>query len=108
MFGCTIVFGRQSLADSLLEIAQLGLLNFRGNASNNNIIPGSEINNIYLSKRETECLRHYVQGKTAKEISQIVNLSRRTVENYIYNIKIKLNVSTKAELIFKAIDYFRR
>jgi DNA-binding CsgD family transcriptional regulator len=55
-----------------------------------------------LSARETQSLQYYVQGKTAKEISQLLGLSTRTVENYIYNIKEKLHVSTKAELIYKS------
>lgn len=61
-------------------------------SANNNI-------NYALSKREIECLKLYVQGNTAKEISLILGLSRRSIENYIYNIKGKLGVSTKVDLI---------
>lgn len=53
-----------------------------------------------LSKRENECLALYASGSTAKEISINLGLSIRSIENYIYNIKIKLGVSTKAELIY--------
>lgn len=101
--GCSIVAGRQSLSDSLSQVSQLGLLS---PSKATDLFPGSEINHIYLSERETECLQLYTQGKTAKEIAKIVNLSHRTVENYIYNIKVKMSVSTKAELIHKTINYF--
>lgn len=54
-----------------------------------------------LTKREEQCLSYYIQGYTAKEIASFFNLSIRTVENYIYNVKQKLNVSTKTDLIYK-------
>lgn len=106
IFGCTIVFGMQSLSQSLTEIAKLGLLDLRNNVSEKVLFSGKEIDGVYLSNRESECLRHYAQGKTAREIAQLIYLSKRTVENYIYNIKIKLGVSTKSELIYKTLDYF--
>lgn len=52
-----------------------------------------------LSPRENECLFFTLQGKTAKEIAIILNLSRRTVEEYISSIKQKLNCTTKRDLI---------
>ena len=59
-----------------------------------------------LSKQEIICLQQYVTGKTSREISAVMGLSVRTVENYINNIKQKLHVSTKAELIFRCRSDF--
>ncbi len=107
VFGCTIAFGKQSLAESLSHIAALGLLSpFNTTHDLNHHLPISKINNYYFSKRETECLHYYVQGKTSKEIAVILQLSKRTVENYLQNIKDKIGVSTKSELIHQAYHYF--
>lgn len=46
--------------------------------------------NSYLSRRELECIEWYAKGKTSTEISYLLNISRRTVENHIENTKIKL------------------
>lgn len=43
-----------------------------------------------LSKREIDCLQLLVKGKTATEISEDLDLSKRTVESYIEKIKSKL------------------
>lgn len=102
IIGFTIALGMQSLAKSLSELINLGLL-----SSSNHLMPGSEINSNYFSRRELECLKLYTKGKTSKEIASYLGLSYRTVENYLQHIKDKLNVSTKTELIHKTIDYFR-
>jgi DNA-binding CsgD family transcriptional regulator len=57
-----------------------------------------------LSIREIECLYHLVRGKTAKMIAQFLNLSPRTVESYIENIKAKFGCYTKSELLDKALQ----
>lgn len=95
LFGFSIMLGKQPLAESLALITKLGLLNYKSD----HILPGSTFCDSYLSKRESQCLHYYVQGKTAKEIGKALQLSPRTVENYIQNIKTKLNIWTKAELI---------
>lgn len=102
MFGFSIVLGKQPLAESISQIAQLGLLN----NTPPSIFPGSEINNNYLSRRESECLRLTVRGRSAKQIAAELNISRRTVEEYLNNIKLKFGVYSKSELIDKAHDAF--
>lgn len=57
-----------------------------------------------LAKRELECLHFIIRGLTAKQIGKVLNLSFRTVESYIENMKYKFNCSSRSELIGKAID----
>jgi DNA-binding CsgD family transcriptional regulator len=56
-----------------------------------------------LSPREQTCLYYYIHGKSPREISSILFLSKRTIEQHMENIKIKLNVLTKSELIEKVL-----
>lgn len=59
-----------------------------------------------LSKREKECMRLLLDGKSAKETASTLRLSRRTIEYYFENIKNKLLVGSKHELfqIAKELD----
>lgn len=52
-----------------------------------------------LSAREQECVRYFLQGKTAKETAYLLNLSYRTIEEYFTNIKKKLHCRNKRDLI---------
>lgn len=52
-----------------------------------------------LSRRELDCMKYVVNGKTAREVAAILGLSKRTVEFYISNIKSKLHVTSKSQLI---------
>lgn len=65
------------------------------------------IDNVKLSVRQSEIMRHVVRGKTMKEISKIMNLSPRTVGHYFETIKNKLNVGSRSELISKTIELDR-
>lgn len=56
-----------------------------------------------LSKRQLQCLYHLAMGKTAKQIAKQLDLSHRTVEFYIDNIKKKLDCYSRSELITKAL-----
>lgn len=61
-----------------------------------------------LSRREKECLKIFLQGKTAKETATHLSLSYRTIESYFENIKNKLDCTTKRELlaIAQTLDQF--
>lgn len=56
-----------------------------------------------LSKRQSECLKFLLDGKSAKQTAAILNLSTRTVEFYIHNLKEKMQCRTKTELLGKII-----
>lgn len=63
---------------------------------------------IYFTRRETDLIMYIVKGKTAKEIGALMSLSRRTVEFYIENIKNKIGVNKKSQLIEYCINYLNR
>ena len=57
-----------------------------------------------LNERESDCLRLLVEGKTAKEIAEILFISRRTVENHKNSILKKLNLHKTSDLIKYALE----
>lgn len=57
---------------------------------------------IDLSQRQSECLFFLLRGKSAKSIAKLLNISYRTVESYIEDIKYRLACSSKSEIIEKA------
>jgi DNA-binding CsgD family transcriptional regulator len=65
--------------------------------------PVRAIDSVMLSRREVECVEYLVRGKSLKGIGKILGLSHRTVEFYLDNIKTKLSIHSKEELIDKAI-----
>lgn len=71
----------------------------------------SEHGETLLSERETECLVNVIKGKTAKQIAQLLNISYRTVETHITNIKNKsgynsINKLVEVALNSKSLVYF--
>jgi DNA-binding CsgD family transcriptional regulator len=60
------------------------------------------LDSLYLI-REKDCLYWCIQGKTSDEISTILGISKRTVENNIKNIKEKLNCDKQVQLAVTAM-----
>ena len=60
-------------------------------------------NSIKLTKRQSEVLFFLLRGKTVKQIAQILDISFRTIDQYLKELRLKFNVDTKYELIDKAI-----
>ncbi len=56
-----------------------------------------------LSKREMQTIIGLTQGSSARQIGEKLQLSRRTVESYIRNIKDKLQAQTQTEIVAKTI-----
>jgi DNA-binding CsgD family transcriptional regulator len=44
-----------------------------------------------------------LRGRSAKQIGEIMSLSKRTIESYIENIKSKFGCNTKADLLLLAM-----
>lgn len=55
------------------------------------------------SPRQLECMKLIVQGQSAKEIAKTLNISHRTVEDYIQTLKYKFSAKNKSELIAKIL-----
>jgi DNA-binding CsgD family transcriptional regulator len=64
---------------------------------------------IKLSKREIECLGHYLKGKATSDIATILNLKKVTIDTFMRNIKKKFNCQTRSQLyeIFWKLDIFK-
>ncbi len=68
--------------------------------------PGIAFDGKYFSSRESDVIKYVLRGKTMREIGEILGLSRRTVESYFENIKLKSNVKTKSELFDKMMNHY--
>lgn len=58
-----------------------------------------KFSDIYLTKREAQVAYCFIQGKSTMQTAKLLNLSRRTVEFYVNNMKVKLNCRFKADLL---------
>jgi len=67
------------------------------------ITPSTDNNHSKLSKRQKEILVHMMGGRTAKEIAKDLDLSPRTVDVHINNLKLMFNCERKSEIIYRAI-----
>jgi len=63
---------------------------------------------VRFSNRELSCIKHLLNFKNASETAALMNISVRTVESYLNNIKCKLGCNTKAEIlaILNSSKYF--
>lgn len=59
-----------------------------------------------LTERELEVIQLFVRGKTAKEIAILLQISNRTVETHIKNIKVKTHCKKRSMLIDLMFPYF--
>jgi len=60
-------------------------------------------NGRVLTERQKDCLYYLVQGKTVKQIANILNLSPRTIEHHFDAIKAKYQCTSRSELIMLAL-----
>ena len=58
-----------------------------------------------ISPRQREVLQLRAEGKTAKEIASILNISTRSVEFHKYKMMKQLKIKTSAELVHYAIKH---
>lgn len=52
-----------------------------------------------ISKRELDCIFYLLRGNSMKMIAKILNLSPRTVESYLEQVRIKLKCTNRSDLI---------
>lgn len=65
---------------------------------------GKDYPDVYLTKREAECMFWVVQDCTIPETAMKMQLSSRTVEFYVKNMKLKLQCPNKKKLIEKILQ----
>lgn len=65
------------------------------------IIHQEDNSTISLTPREAQCLFYLASGKTKKEIAKILNISPRTIEDYVANLYYKTECTTKSDLLSK-------
>ena len=58
-----------------------------------------------LTSREVEVLNLVAEGRTDREIADVLFISRRTVNAHVTHILTKLEVSTRREAVAKAIEF---
>ena len=66
--------------------------------------PARAAASLHLSTRERETLQLIAEGRAAKEIAHVLNISVKTVAFHRDNIKKKLGLRTTAELTKHAIE----
>lgn len=74
------------------------------NNAGGRICLGQEFGNTYLTNREVDTLREILLGGTCATIALRLNISKRTVEQYIDTLKLKLQCKTKGDIIATAVQ----
>ncbi len=62
-----------------------------------------ELSKMYLTRREKDCLHWCLQGKNSEETSNILGISKKTVENTLQKIKEKFNCYKQGQLATIAV-----
>ena len=65
----------------------------------------SPFQHLHLTEREAECLYCLQQNHTIKSTGILLNLSARTVEFYLKNIKTKMKLRTKSEVLAQLTSF---
>ena len=60
---------------------------------------------ITLTPKEQEVLQYFAQGKTYKDIAELLSIHYLTARNYVLGIKKKLHIKNNIDLIKYAIKH---
>ena len=66
---------------------------------------GEVFGNDYLTWREIEILKKLLLGYTAKQSAEVLKISPKTVESHIDKLRMKLQATTKGDIIATAIKF---
>jgi len=90
-----------------MSVHLMGQNNFLGkyHYQNNRLYLGEEFNQQYLTPQEIRVYKTVLMGYSAKEASVILNISRKTIEYHIEQLRKKTSCHNKGELIRKAHEH---
>ena len=63
---------------------------------------GDDQQAVKLTKREIEVLTHVIQGKSSREVAEVLFVSKRTVDFHLANVYDKLHVSNRVQAFRRA------
>lgn len=63
---------------------------------------GSDEHSVKLTKREIEVLSLIIEGRSSKEVADLLFVSKRTVDFHLANIYDKLQVSNRVQAFRRA------
>lgn len=66
----------------------------------------NDLKNRYLTHQEFTCASHVIQGHSIKESAKLLNISPRTVEFYLNEVKQKLSAKNLIEMAAKLVQHF--
>lgn len=92
----------QKCIESNKRVLQLMAMYFHAHARRK-LAPHGIVDGVSLSPRELECLEWAAQGKSAWEIGQLLNISRRTAAFHLDNAKTKFGVRTICQAVAKLV-----
>lgn len=105
-----IIFHGQEVTDVIaLELGGLLSSSFvkekKVHSIDKNYFNNQSKNNLHkLTTRESEVIFYLLRGGTVKQIAIWLNISSRTVEDYLRQLKTKFNAKNKHELIAKGMN----
>lgn len=57
---------------------------------------------VYFTYRESECLSYILKSYSIRQTADVMGLSPRTIEFYLKNMRVKLGLNSKTDLLEKA------
>ena len=64
----------------------------------------SFIKEYHISNREWEIIDLVIQGKSNKEIEDVLFISYNTVKNHLYSLFKKIGVRSRSQMIYKVVE----
>ena len=102
---CTEIYSDSLLKTSAFIMQTDQQYYSKSNRDSRSYVVDNILGHTTLSKREKDCIFYLIRGNTMKEIAQILQLSWRTVESYINNVKFKWRCTNKKEVVAYAISH---
>lgn len=98
----TIFHGIEVTNDAIFNLNSVLTQTYSATGTLKNDLNGPE--GTKITTRQLECLFYILRGKTIKEIARLLNISHRTVEVHLEQLKLKFNTQSKNQLINRAIE----